>query len=279
VGLDFIITPESDPDPDGRVVLVELQLGFGRLGLYRLFPRANRLFRKTSWYLRHESGRLPWLTWRLRRICNDKIKTYRVFSDLQPESLAYRGWDEGVERWLAGLEERFVLIKPPRGSCGEGIEVFEREALLRSAGALIPPGLALPLLLQAFVQSRILHDDAGRPHVGCIRHIVIVHSDGQRLGFIHMPAYWRVSPAALAREADGAVEADKEALTANISRGAAAVEVEPREGERVRRLSEEICARLICRVLELDGVERGTSDAISPEGELSGELVERIGWR
>jgi hypothetical protein len=316
VGLDFIITPA------GETVLVELQLGFGRLGLYRLFPRANRLLRKTSWYLRHESGRQPWLTWRLRRICNDKIKTYRLFADLQPPSLAYGGWDEGVERWLAGLQTRFVLLKPPRGSCGEGIEVFEREALLRSSGVLIPPGLALPQLLQAFVQSRILRDDVGRPHVGCIRHIVIMHSDGERLSFIHLPAYWRVSPATLGGEAYKealtltpdkealaltpdkealaltpdkealaltpdkealALTPDKEALTANISRGAVAVALEPREEEQVRQLAEGVCARLICHVLGLEGIEQGTRDAITPDGELCGELggalMERIEWR
>lgn len=265
MGLDFIITEQ------GEVVLVELQHGFGRRGLLSLFPLANRIFRKTHWHLRRQRGQHPWLAEQLRAICTDKIKTYRVFSDLQPSSFAYRRWGPGVERWLDGLRSELILAKPPRGSCGEGIEVFDRAAFGAARGALLSPGVVLPILLQEFVQSRLLLDGAGQPHVGCIRHIVLLHSDGARLSFIHLPSYWRVSPAAFVRGVD------KEALTANISRGATPLGVNAEDTALVHTCSEAICARLLCHVLGLEQIEAGETHVISPDGELPGLVVEGVG--
>jgi len=261
LGLDFIITPQ------GQVVLVELQHGFGRLGLLELFPLANRIYRKIHWHLRRQRGRHPWLTEQLRRICSDKIKTYKRFERFQPPSYAYERWSERVERWLEGLNADYILSKPPRGSCGEGIEIFERRAFLAARGGLLSPMTTLPILLQAFVQPRLLLDDDGGTHVGCIRHIVLLSCDGQRLSVIHLPSYWRVSPAPFVDAAD------RDALIANISRGALPQEVDQADSALVHDVAETICARLLCQILELERIEQGERHVISPDGELPVDLL------
>jgi hypothetical protein len=261
LGLDFIITPK------GQTVLVELQHGFGRTGLLTLFPLANRIYRKTHWHLRRQRGQHPWLTEQLRRICSDKIKTYKLFGSYQPPSYAYERWSPKVERWLSSLDADYILSKPPRGSCGEGIEVHERLAFLEARGGLLSPMTPLPILLQAFVQPRLLLDDARQTHVGCIRHIVLLSCDGQRLSVVHLPSYWRVSPAPFIDAAD------KDALTANISRGALPQEVDDGDSDLVRGVAETICTQLLCHILELESIERGERHVISPDGELPASLT------
>jgi hypothetical protein len=239
VGLDFIITPQGKP------YLIELQHGFGRRGLLQLFPLASRDYRKTFWHLRRQLGKSPWISEGIRRICGDKIETYKAFARYQPSSLTYWRWSSKVERWLEGLApDRTILAKPPRGSCGRGILVLSREQLLQWRSEPFQQGV-LPVLLQEFIESRKLVDSKGRPHLGCIRHIVLMHSDSTRLGFIHLPSYWRVAPAPL-----GAADLDQ-ALTANISRGAYPLEVSPEDTLLLRQLSEAICVELIQRILEL----------------------------
>jgi hypothetical protein len=246
LGVDVIITE------DGRLYLIELQHGFGRQGLLKLFPHENRAYRKTYWRLRRERGGCAFVTEELRRICNDKICTYQHLARHQPSSFAYTGWGPEVERWLDGLESELVLAKPPRGSCGEGIQVLERHAL-RSACTLAADGV---MLLQEFVRSRPLLDVDGAAHVGCIRHIVLLDSDGGSLTFLHLPAYWRVSPLPLARGAEAG------ALTANISRGAYPVPVDAGEAEVVRALAERVIGELIEVILGLPRLARGRSCGI-----------------
>jgi len=250
LGVDVIITDE------GRPYLIELQHGFGRQGLLKLFPHENRAYRKTYWRLRRERGGCAFVTEELRRICNDKICTYQHLASYQPSSFVYTGWGPEVERWLDGLASELVLAKPPRGSCGEGIQVLERGAL-RSAGTLAVGGAAL---LQAFVSSRPLLDADGAAHVGCIRQIVLLDSDADALSFLHLPAYWRVSPLPRARGAEAG------ALTANISRGAYPVPVDPDEAKVVQELAEQVIGELIEKILGLPRVARGRScgiDAVS----------------
>lgn len=238
VGLDFIITP------GGEAYLIELQHGFGRRGLLELFPLASRDYRKTFWHLRRQLGKSPWIAEGIRRICGDKIETYKAFAPYQPSSLVYWRWSSKVERWLEGLPNGIVLAKPPRGSCGKGIIVLSREQLLQWKSNVQLK--ILPVLLQEYIESRELMDPTGRPHLGCIRHIVLMRSDSTRLGFIHLPSYWRVAPAPYEPK-----DLDQEALTANISRGAYPQEVSLRDTLLVRQLSEAICTELIRRILDL----------------------------
>jgi len=254
IGLDVIITP------DGRPILVELQHGFGRRGLIQLFPRASRAYRKTYWHLRRQCGRDLFLAEELRRICSDKICTYQHFARHQPDSFVFHRWSSRVEQWLDGLETDLVLSKPPRGSCGAGILVHQRD-LLRRSGGTVWLGTP-PVLLQAFVQCRPLPDWEGRPHVGCIRHIVLLHSDGHCLSLIHLPPYWRVSPVPLLGVAQ------REALTANISTGAYAEPVSTMDAGCVRALAEEVVERLVGLILCLPHVPRGPSQVIE-ESEVS----------
>ena len=241
LGLDIIISDAGAP------VLIELQHGFGRRGAIQLFPRATRSYRKIYRQLRSEYGRSHYAAEEIRRICSDKIRTYHHFSRYQPRSMAFRRWDSTVESWLDSLPSSHVLAKPPRGSCGAGILVLDRQALRRSAGSqsLGTP----PLLLQEFVRSRPLIDAQGRAHLGCIRHIVVMGSDGRQARLAHMPPYWRVSPVPESRAAK-----DRDALTANISRGAYPVAVTPAEAEQVRELAGTVLDELVRVVFKLEAV-------------------------
>jgi hypothetical protein len=258
VGLDFVITPE------GEAYLIELQHGFGRRGLLQLFPLASRDYRKTFWRLRRELGKSPWIAEGIRRICGDKIETYKVFAPYQPASLVYWRWSPKVERWLESLApDAIVLAKPPRGSCGRGIVVLNREQLLqwRSEVQL----KLVPVLLQEYIESRMLVDSKGQPHLGCIRHIVLMRSDSTRLSFIHLPSYWRVAPEPFVSPSEGHPP-DQEALTANISRGAYPQKVSQQDARLVQRLSETICAELIQRILDLPASPpSGPSQVIQPD--------------
>ena len=240
MGLDWIITEQ------GRVYLVELQHGFGRKGLLHLWPKLAKHYRKTHWRLRRELGKCWEVTEGLRLICHDKITTYKHFPGHQPRSFVYKRWGPKVETWLEGLDCEFLLAKPPLGSCGEGILVLNREAFLRSAGAV---QLGRANLLQEYIESRLLPDPlGGGGHVGCIRHIVILMSDGEHLTFMHLPPYWRVAPDALVRDAESGT------LTANISRGAFALPVSEADTNLVRPLAEQICAAMIREILALPGL-------------------------
>lgn len=236
LGLDFIVTPGD------RVVLVELQHGFGRRGLIALHPETARRYRQTYWRLRRELGRCAALSDGMQWVCADKINTYKWFGDLQPPSFVLSRWGAEAEAWVRGLPAELVLLKPPRGSCGRGILVFDRAGLL-AAG----PGLSLtgPVLLQGYVHSRLLGGPGGTLHVGCIRHIMLVTSDGAALTFHHTTPYWRVSATPVANRND------KDALTANISRGAFPLPVAPDDVTRVRALADRIAAETVARILGL----------------------------
>jgi len=255
LGLDVIITE------DDRAVLIELQHGFGRRGLIELFPHASRSYRKTYWQLRRECGRNLFITEQLRQICTDKIATYRHFARHQPDSHVYPGWSSDVEQWLEQGDSALVLAKPPRGSCGAGIVVVGRRELLRGRGSIALGNP--PLLLQTFVQSRLLADAQGQPHLGCIRHIVLLRSDGVRLGLVHLPPYWRVSPVPLSGSGLNSV---REALTANISRGAYPLAVAPDDRARVRALAEQVVEELVSQILGLGSVPREPSRVIEADG-------------
>lgn len=245
LGVDVII------DEGGRSWLVELQHGFGRRGLIELFPAENRLYRKTYWRLRRELGSSPRITEGVRRICSDKTRTLALLARHQPPSFVFRGDEVALRAWLASLETDFVLAKPPRGSCGVGILVLDRRELLAASG---PPALGEAILLQAFVRSRPLQGPDGTPRVGCIRHVVLLTSDGERLRFLHLPSYWRVSPSPYV------ARADKDALTANISRGAFPVPVAPEDEARVAALSETVTRELVAAIAGVRELATGSSE-------------------
>jgi hypothetical protein len=261
LGLDFIVTPE------GRAVLIELQHGFGRLGLMQLFPGANRVLRQRARALLREHGVCFVLAGGLRAICRDKIVTYRHFADFQPPSCPYRGWSPRVERWLEGLEAEVILAKPPQESCGRGIKLFGRRAFLEARGAVAAP---VPALLQAFTPCRRLVDAEGRERVGCIRHIVVIVSDGEKLGFVHMPSYWRVGPRPRVWSVDAP---DREALTANISRGATPAPVDEADDVAVRRVTEEVCTHLVGEALARPARAGAGSVVVGGDGSIRGELL------
>jgi hypothetical protein len=244
IGVDVII------DETGRSWLIELQHGFGRRGLIELFPAENRLYRQTYWRLRRELGSSPRVTEGMRRICGDKTRTLALLAQHQPPSFVHRGDWPALRAWLASLETDFVLAKPPRGSCGVGILVLDRRELLAASR---PPALGEAILLQAFVRSRALLGADGRERVGCIRHVVLLLSDGEQLSFLHLPSYWRVSPEPFV------ARADKDALTANISRGAYPIPVAPEDEARVARLSEAATHELVAGIVGVRELPLGSS--------------------
>jgi hypothetical protein len=245
LGVDVII------DAEGRSYLIELQHGFGRRGLIELFPAENRLYRKTYWRLRRELGSSPRITEGMRRVCGDKTRTLALLARHQPASFVHRGDGAALRTWLASLETDFVLAKPPRGSCGVGILVLDRRELLATRE---PPALGEAILLQAFVRSRPIPGPDGQARVGCIRHVVLLTSDGERLHALHLPSYWRVSPEPFVPRAD------KDALTANISRGAFPVPVAPDDEARVAALSEVVTRELVAELAGVAIVHAGRSE-------------------
>lgn len=259
LGLDIIITPE------GKGELVELQHGFGRQGLIKLFPKVNRAYRRRRRALGRAFGTCFEVMARFRELCNDKIQTYRYFARFQPSSYPYQRWTPKVEGWLDGLTSEVILAKPPRGSCGKGIRVLQRQAFREAAGAIRFDG---PTLLQELVECRPLYDDDGEPHAGCIRHIVLLVSDGECLNFLHLPSYWRVSPVARVAPTDLQEAPDANALIANISRGAFPIRVSDDDEDIVIKLSEEICSELIQIVLGLDEIPLGETAMIPEDGVL-----------
>ena len=249
MGLDFIITEQ------GRIYLVELQHGFGRKGFLHLWPALAKHYRKTHWRLRRELGKCWDVSEGLRRICHDKIQTYKRFPDIQPRSFVYRRWGPKVEAWLRELECEFILAKPPLGSCGKGILSLNRLAFLKSAGSV---ELGRANLLQEYIESRLLPgSDGSGGHVGCIRHIMILMSDGEDLTFTHLPPYWRVAPHALVRDADSGT------LTANISRGATSLPVSEADAALVRPMAEQICATMIREILDLPDLATRTGTVLT----------------
>jgi hypothetical protein len=251
MGLDFIVTPE------GKVVLIELQHGFGRRGLVELFPHTHRKYRQNYWSLRRQFGKSFLIIDGLRKICSDKIRTYKLLAPYQPSSFVYRKWNARVENWLDSLRSDFILAKPSQGSCGKGIRVFGRHDFRRSQGKI---ALGQARLLQEYIESRPLVDSQGKTHVGCIRHIVLLYSEGPTLSFLHLPSYWRVSPVPFVEKPD------YEACTANISRGAYPVAVDLQDQLHIRQLAELICHRLIQTIVQLPQLDAGCSDFIPQVG-------------
>jgi len=253
IGLDLIVRP------GGEVVLIELQSHFGRSGLLTLFQSAGKRHRQTTRRLRNSYGTSQDLFKSLRRICSSKILTWRHLNRFQPSSYVYSRWSEGARSWLEGLQGEYVLFKPPRGSCGRGILVFRKEELPGRMNSVL---LTSSVLLQEYIESRHLLDDAGRPHMGCIRHIVHVFGDASAIGFVHLPSYWRVAAAPF----EG--RPPREAFTANISTGAYPLPVEGAEAQSVRDTSEEILRELLEPLLAAKSLAVRSSEYVSAAGDL-----------
>lgn len=251
LGLDLIVRP------GGEVVLVELQHHFGRSGLLHLYPAASAPYRKKVRRLRQHFGTAPEINFRLQKICASKIATYRALARYQPASLVYQWWKPSVRKWLDGLTSEYILSKPPRGSCGRGILLFRRCDFGPDS---LPRFLSGPLLLQEYAESKEIIDDLGRPHMGCIRHIVVLICDGKSLGFMHLPSYWRVSQSPFIGRPE------RSAFTANISTGAYPVPVNDDDRAVVTAAAEEISSRLIGKITGLEPPPPGLSTTVSPEG-------------
>jgi hypothetical protein len=253
LGLDLIILP------GGEAILIELQSHFGRSGLIRLHPAASRQHREVGRRLRHRYGRAAAIYEKVRKICASKIETYRHLARYQPSSLVYQGWTPAVSRWVKGVKSDFILVKPPRGSCGRGIAVIPRSGFDRHS--VLPP-LTGPQLLQEYVSSRPLRSGKGGLHMGCIRHIVHLYRSGRSLGFVHLPPYWRVAPEPFSGQAR------REALTANISRGAFPLPATETDCRSVRLATERIALDLIRSVLPGAETVPGPSACVTRDGEL-----------
>lgn len=253
IGLDLIVRP------DGTVVLIELQHHFGRSGLLHLFSPAGRKHREITRRLRGLYGTSPAFFNSLRKVCSNKILTYRLLPHFQPSSFVYYQWGRRVESWLEGLPSDHLLLKPPRGGCGRGILLFRKEDFRRGSASLT---LSSSVLLQEYAESRHLLDEGGRPHMGCIRHIVHVYSDSSSLGFIHLPSYWRVAAAPF----DG--RPPRTAFTANISTGAYPLPVEGAEAGAVREAAERVVLELVAKILKAGRIPKGPSEFVTPGGDL-----------
>jgi hypothetical protein len=244
IGMDFVITQ------DKKIYLIELQHGFGRQGLLELFPAIKDVYRKTTINLRREYGKNLLFSKGLRQICVDKSLTYKLFSKYQPSSIVYHRSEPKIRKWLNNLSSDYILAKPPRQSCGKGIVVFKRDEFLEKCKTLFPGRI---YLLQNYIVSKQLLDSCNKAHIGCIRHIALVLSDGNCINYIHLPSYWRVSPTPFNDENK------KDAFVANISRGAFPVSVNLQDENKIKQFSEKILNELICNILNLSSVQNGNS--------------------
>ncbi len=270
LGLDFIITS------DGQVFLIELQPGFGRLGIMTLFPELYQKYRR---YLRQKSCSVEpdhIFLKKYKRFCRNKILTYRLLKEFQPNSYLFRKWESpALKRWLHSLSGDFILAKPPLGARGEGIRLFKREQLLaqvdhintpptlksvgltstleddrvssdKKTGSISKINLGNAVLLQDYVFSRpIFLENQREKFIGCIRHVILLICDGRALDIYHLPSYWRVSPHPFSSGLN------RESLTANISRGATPLEVDPGEADLVKTKVEEIIPQMVSRILSM----------------------------
>jgi hypothetical protein len=216
--------------------------------------------------LRGQYGTSPTLFNSLRRICSSKILTYRALSRFQPSSFVYSRWNRAAESWLKELASDYLLFKPPRGSCGRGILVLRREEFPRQIRSFT---LTSSVLLQEYTESRKLFDESGRPHMGCIRHIVHVYSDSESMNFLHLPSYWRVAAVPFEHHPP------RGAFTANISTGAYPLAVEGLEAQAVRNASEEILGALFASLLDKE-LPSGESEYVSPEGSVLASRTGRL---
>lgn len=251
LGLDLIIPP------GGGTILIELQSHFGRSGLIRLHPAVSGVHREVGRRLRRRYGRAAAIYEKVRKICASKIETYRQLARYQPASLVYQGWTPAVSRWIGEVQSDFILVKPPRGSCGRGIAIIPRAGFDRRS---VPPPLTGPLLLQEYVPSKALRSDRGELHMGCIRHIIHFYRNGRCLGFVHLPPYWRVAPEPFTGQPR------REELTANISRGAFPSQVAETDCGSVRLVTERIVLDLVRSILPAAETVPGPSACVTEDG-------------
>lgn len=251
IALDFIITCQQ------QIILLEFGKNFGRRGLLKLFPRTYDLYRKRLFQFRRTLPSNAYIARKIGEISSDKISTYKLFTHYQPSSLVFRKYSPRVERWLQSLRSNFVIVKPPRGSCGKGIEVFTPQQFTEHYHCI---HLGQPILVQEYIKSKSLHvPPAKGAYVGCIRHVVLLHYDGRYLNFIHLPPYWRIAPEPFVDKAN------KEALTANISRGAVALPVDANDRLLVHKLSEDLSNRLLAHILNISSLAKGSSSNLDLE--------------
>lgn len=254
LGLDFIITPRDE------ILLIELQSGFGRMGPRLLFPVMWNRYRSFFRQCAAPCEPNPAFLNRIKRICRDKVKTFRHFKDVQPRSFHFRDWNSSaLHRWIQACTSPYILAKPPMGSCGEGIVLLTKEQLQQDRASL---DLGTARLLQEYVFSKSFAVD-GDPHgrrIGCIRHIIMMQYDGEQLNIMHLPSYWRVAPAPFSEHID------ETSLTANMSRGATAVQATDSDTALIRRASRRIAQRLVALSLQRDVIALGRESTMDSHG-------------
>lgn len=231
LALDYIITENND------IYLIELQNGFGKFGLLELFPDEWRKYRKLLRYSVRKNPPEPEFLRKFKKICRSKIETYRLFKDFQPRSYILRSWNrDKIQLWLNSLKSKFVLAKPPTGSCGMGIHLFDKDEVLDNEKIL---NSGESHILQEYIFSKNLNLDQGcESRAGCIRHVILLKYDGLRMKVLHLPSYWRVAPMAYS------FRISRESLTANISRGAIPVPVNENDYQLVMESANKVACAL-----------------------------------
>lgn len=248
-GLDFILTS------DDRVILVEMQSGFGRIGPKTLFPELWNRYR--HWYhsCHRESEPHEVFFARVKKICRNKLITWRQFSSLQPRTHFFDGWNDGFRTFVETLDCEFLIFKPVVGSCGHGIKIWRRDEVLQAWGAL---NVGKARLVQEYVFSKpIVMDSEGLDkRVGCIRHIIAVRCDGHELHVMHLPSYWRVAPVSLMHGKN------RESLTANVSRDATPMLVNDDDRERLKPPAVLVVQKLVALAWKTDLIPLGQQEDI-----------------
>lgn len=224
LGFDFIIKD------NGRVVLIELQFPFGTAGMQKLVSEMKNHFLPGYWPLRLTRKMNPEIGRTIHDIAWNKYKTYKLFKDIQPETILI-----GKEP-LENIRSDIVLVKPLCLSRGREVLPLLKESFLNQAHKLNGK------IAQEFVKSAEIVP--GR--IGCLRHILGIYSSGFELNVLHIPPYWRIAPA----EFVGSPNVDS--IVANLYKGADCHPVEEPHLETIEKTSNTICKRLLLAVANLN---------------------------
>lgn len=234
--MDVIITESDEP------YFVEFQHSFGEVYslLEKDFKGLFTRYKNLEFLLTSQFGKNRVVERSLTQIGNDKERAYLEFPEFHPESIIFNGWNDELEEWSKNGESEFIIAKPtkiPEASCGKGIVVFDRKTFCKEK-----PVLKNGAIVQEYIESKKFLDDDDKPHFGCIRQVLMMVYDKEKLNFIHRCANWRIARNSF----DG--EARKGSLVANISCGGTGMLADEKDTEISTGLVESFCKKMVEKI-------------------------------
>ena len=182
--------------------------------------------------------------------------------------------NEMLGRYLNAVNRSKVVLKPVKGSQGDGVIVLDKRKFLNSQGKLrkeIGSYLAEPekyfndegiskgfgilkdskeILVQPFIESKPFYSPkTKRYHHGAIRYIVMVHSDKGDISVHHIGGYVRLAPEPVGDSTNACV--------ANLAKGAYAVPLSKKDQNRLEAWVDVALPHFYRRALRLEALSPG----------------------